>query len=60
MDPINSYKWINTQFSDMKKTQLQQVRNYEVEKFTEGQLLLVKVCFRRAFVLNHVSFCPHP
>lgn len=59
MDPINSYKWINTRFSGIKKT-CQQARNYEVEKFTEGQLLLVKVCFRRAFVLNHVSFCLHP
>lgn len=59
MDPINSYKWINARFSGMKKT-CQQARNYEVEKFTEGQLLLVKVCFRRAFVLNHVSFCSHP
>lgn len=59
MDPINCYKLINTRFSRMKKT-CQQPRNYEVEKFTEGQLLLVKDCFRRAFVLNHVSFCPHP
>ena len=49
----------NTRFSGMKKT-CQQARNYEVEKFTEGQLLLVKVCFRRAFVLNPVSFCLHP
>lgn len=32
MDPINSYKWINTRFSGMKKT-CQQVRNYEVEIF---------------------------
>lgn len=49
----------NTRFSGMKKT-CQQACNYEVEKFTEGQLLLVKVCFRRAFVLNHVSFYLHP